>query len=312
VATTSPDAYQAYLEGRYFSRRHEPGDYEKALAYAEKAIQLDPKYAPAWALRSYVVSSLAQQGTIDNAEGYRKAQDYAEAAIALDSNLAEAYLALALIQTEHDWNWPAADVNLVKAATLEPGNPAVYRARATIAQNQARLDDAIELEKKAIALDPLRGYWTLGSTLYNAGRYEEANAALQKALELNPQASLAHYYRGAILLAQGKNDQALAEMQQETLEPYKLLGEAQAYYAAGRHQESDSALAELIAKHSKDGAYQIAEAYAYRCETDQAFVWLDRAYQERDAALPNLKIDPLLKSLRQDPRYTKTLNAIGL
>jgi TolB-like protein len=101
VATTTPDAYQAYLEGRYFSRRHEPGDYEKALAYTEKAIQLDPKYAPAWALRSYVVSSLAQQGTIDNAEGYRKARDYAEAAIALDSNFAEAYLSLALIQMEH-------------------------------------------------------------------------------------------------------------------------------------------------------------------------------------------------------------------
>jgi eukaryotic-like serine/threonine-protein kinase len=312
VATTTPDAYQAYLEGRYFSRRHEPGDYEKAIAYAEKAIQLDPKYAPAWALRSYVVSSLAQQGTIDNAEGYRKAQDYAEAAIALDSNLAEAYLALALIEMQHDWNWPAADVNLVKAATLEPGNAAVYRARATIAQNQARLDDAIELEKKAIALDPLRGYWTLGSTLYNAGRYEEAEAALQKALQLNPHAQLAHYYRGAVLLAQGHNGPALAEMQQETLEPYSLLGEVQAHYAAGRHEESDSALAELIAKHSKDSAYQMAEAYAYRGETDQAFVWLDRAYQQRDAALPNLKIDPLLKSLRQDPRYTKMLNAMGL
>jgi hypothetical protein len=101
-------------------------------------------------------------------------------------------------------------------------------------------------------------------------------------------------------------------MQQEVLEPYKLLGEALAYHAAGRHQESDSALAELIATHSQDGAYQIAEGYAYRGEIDQAFVWLDRAYQERDTALPNLKIDPLLKSLHQDPRYTKMLNAVGL
>jgi adenylate cyclase len=84
------------------------------------------------------------------------------------------------------------------------------------------------------------------------------------------------------------------------------------FYSTGKHQESDAALNELITKHSKDSAYQIAEAYAYRGETDNAFEWLNRAYQQRDGAILNLKIDPLLKGLRQDPRYTELLGKMRL
>jgi len=314
TAVTTPDVYEAYLEGRYFARRHQSGDMDKALAYADQATKLDPRYAPAWALRSQIFSELSQGGLIDNVEGYRKARESAQTAIALDPTLAEAYLALALIQRNYDWDWAGAEDNFAKATKIDPGNAAVYLYRAVLTARLGRFDEAIELEKKSIALDPehLRGYRTLGATLYDAGRYAEAQAALQKAVELSPQSPLTHYYRGVVLLAQDRPDQALPEMQQEGFEPWRLPGEALAYYAAGRRRESDDALNALITKYQKGAAYQIAQVYAYRKENDEAFVWLERAYRQRDAALPDLKIDPLLKTLHQDPRYTELLNKMRL
>jgi tetratricopeptide (TPR) repeat protein len=92
----------------------------------------------------------------------------------------------------------------------------------------------------------------------------------------------------------------------------KLSGEALAYYALGRREESDKTLNKLIAMHQNDSAYQIAEVYAYRRETDKAFEWLDRAYRQRDPGTPELKIGPLMKSLRQDPRYAELLKKMRL
>ncbi len=311
---TSPQAYDAYLQARYFARRQQPGDYEKALAYADKATELGPAYAPAWALRSEVLSSLSEQGIIDNAEGYRKARDNAKAAIALDANLADGYYALALVQTQYDWDWAGAEASLQKGMELEPGKAILYRIHAMVAEHLGHFNEAVELEKKSIALDPerLSGYRTLGTTLYNAGQYKEAEEALRKSLELNPRTLLAHYYLGAILLVQGHAKEALAEMQQEVFEPWKLMGEALAYHAQGHQRESDAAIDMLITKHQKDSAYQIAAVYAFRNETEKAFTWLQRAYQQRDAAASNLMIDPLMKNLHQDPRYTELLRRMRL
>jgi tetratricopeptide (TPR) repeat protein len=176
------------------------------------------------------------------------------------------------------------------------------------------LDESIELEKKGLALDPLvaHGHGTLAWTLYSEGRYDEAEAAVQKALEMNPRLGIVHYTWGVSLLAQGHTDEALAKIQQESWEQFRLLGEVLVYRASGRQQESEAALNELIAKHQNDSPYQIAQAYAYRQETDKAFEWLNRAYQQHDGALLNVKFDPLLKSLRQDPRYADLVRKMHL
>lgn len=92
----------------------------------------------------------------------------------------------------------------------------------------------------------------------------------------------------------------------------KLSGEALAYYVVGRREEADKALEKLIATHQGDSAYQIAEIYAFRGEINKAFEWLDRAYRQRDPGLPELKTSPLMKSLRQDPRYTELLKKLRL
>jgi predicted Zn-dependent protease len=105
------------------------------------------------------------------------------------------------------------------------------------------------------------------------------------------------------LLAQGRPQEAPVEMQRETNDGPKLAGEASAYHSLGRHQASDAVLRELIGTYANDWAFQIAEVYAYHGEVDKALDWLERAYQQHDAGLIFLKVDPLLNSLRQNPRY---------
>jgi TolB-like protein/Tfp pilus assembly protein PilF len=308
--TTNSEAYQSYLQGQYFiARGQDREDLTKALAYAEQAIKLDPNYAPGWAQRSQVLERLARVGLIDSADGFRRARESAQKAIALDAGSAAGYMTLALVQINHDWDWESADASLKKAALLEPGSAAVLGNRAHLARILGQTDEAIGLYKQAIALDPLRAnfHLALGYELYVAGRYEEASAALQKAQELNPQLSSLHLTFGQILLSEGQWPKALEEMETETGEWEKLTGEVLAYHALGRREESDKALKKLIATHQNDSAFEIAEAYAYRGEVEKAFQWLDRSYRQRDPGTPEFKTDPLMKSLRRDPRFAEFL-----
>jgi len=311
----SPEAYQAYLQGQYFiARGQDKRNLDKALSYSDQAIKLDANYAPAWAQRSQVLRTMSNLALIENTEAFHRARESAQKAIALDPNLAAGYLAMAMVQINHDWDWEGADVSLRRAGRLEPGSAEVLRCRAHLARVLGRVDEAIELYNHAIALDPLKAnfYLALGYELYIGGRYEEARDALQRAQDLNPQLSSLHLTRGQILLSEGHLQEARAEMENETGEWEKLTGEPLAYYALGRREESDGALKQLIATYQNDCAFQIAEVYAYRGETDIAFEWLDRAYRQRDAGAPELKTDPLVRSLRQDRRYTELLKKMRL
>ena len=313
--STNPDAYQAYLQAGYFrSRGGGKANFDTALAYADQAIKLDANYSPAWSLRSAAYSEAAQEGFVDTNEGFRRARADAEQATALDPNSAAGYLALANVQINYDFNWQGAKASLNKAAALEPGSADLLGYRAELQEMLGNSKEAIELQKQAIALNPLQAgaYLVLSNQLYEAGRYEEANGALQKALELNPQHAFAHVGLGQVLLAQGHRQEALAQMQQETADWGRLQGEALAYYSLGRRQESDAALRELIAAHANDSAFQIAEVYAYRGEVDKAIQWLDRAYEQHDSGLIGLKLDPLFKSLHQNPRYIEILKKMRL
>jgi TolB-like protein/DNA-binding winged helix-turn-helix (wHTH) protein/Flp pilus assembly protein TadD len=315
LRSANPEAYQAYLQANYFlGRGTGKEDIAKVLAYADQAIKLDEKYAPAWALRATVEEMMAQYSLIDVTAGYRKSRDDAERAIALDPASASGYLALARTQIGHDWDWGTANTSLTKAAALEPGSAEVFRIRSILSKVLGNLDQAIKLAKQAIALDPLRANSQagLGHYLYAAGKYDDAQAALRKALDLNPQVAFVHSILGKILIAEAKPQQALAEIEKEPNDWEKLTGHALVYRALGREKNSNAALAELIAKHDTDSAYQIAEAYAFRGELDKSFEWLERAYKQRDPGLTQIKADPLLKNLRHDARYTDLLKKMRL
>jgi tetratricopeptide (TPR) repeat protein len=219
-----------------------------------------------------------------------------------------------MVQMNHDWDWEGADTSLKRAGLLEPGSAEVLRSRAYLARELGRVDEAIQLYQQAIGLDPLKAnfYLALGYELYVGARYGETQAMLQRAQDLNPQLSSLHLTRGQILLSEGRQREALAEMANDIGEWQKLSGESLAFYALGRREESDGALQKLIATHQNDCAYQIAEVYAYRGEADKAFEWLDRAYRQRDPGTPELKSDPLMKSLRQDRRYSELLQKMSL
>jgi TolB-like protein/DNA-binding winged helix-turn-helix (wHTH) protein/lipopolysaccharide biosynthesis regulator YciM len=315
LRSTNPEAYQAYLQAKYFSEQGQNKEnLEKALAYTDSAIKLDEKYAPAWALRASVQNIMAAVALTDTTEGFRKSRDDAERAIALDPTLASGYLALAQTHIYYDWDWDAADTCLARAAALQPGNVDVILVRSRLSVILGNLDQALGLSEQVVALDPLRSnsYLILGQTLHTAGRYAEASAAMHKALDLNPQAAFAHDFLGKIYLAEGKPQQALAEIEKEPVDWEKLADLAFVYYALNRQQDSNAALAELIARHGTDSAYQIAQVYAFRGDSDKSFEWLERAYAQRDPGLPAIKIDPLLKNLHRDPRYSQLLRDMRL
>ena len=314
-STANPEAYQAYLQARYFlGLGSGQSDFEKALTYADRALQLDPNYAAAWALRSMVMQYGAGGGFVDGTEGHRRAHDDAQQAIALDPNLADGFLSLGQYQIDYEWNWVAGEQSLKQAAQLEPGSADVVGLRAFLSRTMGNLNEAIDLQKQEVALDPLSvsSYRNLAFNLYAAGRYEEALSEVRKALELNPQTGKAHSVGGEILVAQGRIQESLAEIEKEPLEWARLTDEAIAYFALGRKQDSNAALANLISRHQAQGAFQIALVYSYRGELDKAFEWLNRAYQQRDTAMIVLKVHPLLENLRKDPRYKDLLRKLNL
>jgi tetratricopeptide (TPR) repeat protein len=255
---------------------------------------------------------MAGYDLMDQREGYRRTHTDAQQAIALDPSLAAGYLALGWVQMKQDWDWKSTEASLNKAAELEPGSVDVLRYRADLYRTLGRLDEAIDLQKQVVALDPLRArsYATLGNMLFEMQRYEEAQASLQKLLELNPEQEPDHFRRGQLLLAEGQVQKALAEMEQEPREDWRWFGEALAYHAAGRPQESDTNLKRLITIRPSGWAYQIAEVYAYRGEIDKAFDWMDRAYQQRDRGLLVVKSDwPINSPLSVVPTLSTTAHA---
>jgi tetratricopeptide (TPR) repeat protein len=312
---TNPEAYQAYLRAKYFiGRGANKEDLDKALAFADVAIKLDERYAPAWALRATVQNMMATVSLTDVTEGFRKASADAERAIALDPTSASAYVALATTQIFYDWDLDAANTCLTKAGALEPSNADVFQTHSRLSALRGNLDQAVKLGEQAVVLDPLdsTSRLQLGYVLYVASRYDEAEAELQKALGLNSQAVFIHTTLGKVLIAERKPQKALAEIEKEPSEWGKLTGLTLAYHALGREQDSNAALAELIAKHHSDSAYQIAEVYAFRGESDKSFEWIEHAYDQRDAGLLEIKTDPLFKDLRHDPRYAALLKTMRL
>jgi TolB-like protein/predicted Ser/Thr protein kinase len=308
------EAYNLYLQGRYFRARNTKQDLENAIRYYERALRLDPGYAVAWVGLSTSHGAQAVSGYVPVDEGFRKSRQEAEKAIALEPRLAEAHAALGQVRTFYDWDWSGADAAHKEALRLDPGNAMVVRTAAVLAAILGRFDEALELDRRAVGLDPLsiRTHLNLGFHAWRAGRLDQAEAAFRKALELNSEYPGAHMQLARVHLMRPKPQAALQETDREGELPWRRQGRALAYHALGRKGEADAALAELLEKDKENAAFQIAEVYAFRGEADRAFAWLERAYAQRDSGLPEMKGDPLLKNLEADPRYGAFLEKMRL
>jgi tetratricopeptide (TPR) repeat protein len=300
----NPEAFHAYLQGYYFWQRNTDQDTQMAGKYYERATQLDSSYALAWAALSRVHKWQASRGLIPTEEGYRTAREEVERALALNPNLAAAHLQMGRIQQQVDFDWTAADASFKRAVELEPGNAEAIATAASSAKIFGRFDEALRLNRRATELDPLNaGVWdALAETEFLAGKLDNAAAHGKKALELNPDVWPGSILLSQIYVVQGRPQDALSEIERVRYGATRTSLHAIAYFALGRKSDSDAALNELIAKYPRE-TYYIAEAYAFRNQSDEAFQWLDRAYVQRNDGLIELKTDPLLNSLRNDARF---------
>lgn len=308
---TNPEAYRACLQGRHLQLQGSEESVEKATAYFEQAIQLDPEYAPAWAGLAECRSMQSGWGLLN--DKYAGARSAAQRALALDPTFADAHAMIGAIQMLQDWDWAGADASYRQALKLKPGDPGVLRGMGSLARIMGRLDEGIRLYRQAIEADPVAGHRSFGLILYYAGRYDEAAAAMEKSLELSPDANLTHALLAQVYLAQSRPQEAIEEAAREKVDGLRRAALSMAYFAAGRRKESDAQLSELIRKNSRNAPVQIAQVYAFRGETDRAFQWLDRTYAaHEDSGIGELKSDPILKRLQGDPRYRAMLMKLGL
>jgi tetratricopeptide (TPR) repeat protein len=213
-----------------------------------------------------------------------------------------------------DYDWAGANVSYQRAVELEPGNPEGVVLAAGSAAMLARFDEALPLNRRAVDLDPLNaGSWeALAVNELYMGQLDQAAADSKKALEVNPDYWFSPINLSRIYLLQGRPQDALREIERVHYATYRAWLYALTYYALGRKKESDAALRELMMKYHASNAFEIAEVYAFRNQTDEAFEWLDRAYAQRDPSMMTTKVEPLLKSLHNDPRFAALLKKLNL
>ena len=309
----NPEAQRLYLQGRFFVSRYTAAEVAKGIEYYKQALSLDPEYGLAWAGLSEAYASQGDRGQAPPREAYDRARVAAERALQVEPDLAEGHAALGMTQM-HDWDWKTSIGSTLRALELAPGNADVVSAAADMESVLGRLEEAITLGRRAVALDPLSviARKTLGRYCLYAERLDDAVAEFRTILDISPSGGLAHHLLGLAYLLKGTPEKALAEMEQEPDEVFRLLGFALTHHAAGRAAESDAALRQLIAKDSKTAACQIAHAYAFRGESDRAFEWLERAYDERDIGLAWAKTHPLLLNVHGDRRWRPFLEKMGL
>jgi len=314
VRSTSTDAYNDYLQGRFFYERRTQEDLKKATSYFEQAIRLDPNYAQAWSALAWARMSQADSVYgFSFEQGYWLARAAAEKALQLNPSLSEAHAAMGRIKRTYDWDWTGADASFQKAIALEPQNPIALMGASSLAASLGRLSDAVAISRRAVELDPLSviAHISLGMHAYYAGQPEVAIAAYRKALELNPGDPSVHYLLGLVYLAQSKPQQALAQVDQQR-GAARYVGEALVQTSLGHKLQADAALKTLVSDFRDEASYQIAEVYAFRGDLDRAFQWLELARAKKDAGLSAILGDPLLKNLSGDPRYQAFLKKMRL
>ncbi len=313
IATNNVEAHNAYLQGHFHLVRRNVEDFRKAIGYYDQAIELDPEYALAYAERAEAWT-LWGDLTGQRPTAYPKARSDAEKAVAIAPALAEARAALGFVRCFVDWNFADGLTELKRAKELSPTNPTANDLLARIIVYLGRFDEAERQARQAVELDPLSTVTqgNLARVLFYAGKLDEADAAARKAAELQPAGASNHRWQVLIAAQRGDGEGALREAQLEPDEGYRRFELAVAQYVVGDRQAADAALANLLAKAREGFAYQIAEVYAVRGEKDKAFDWLQISFDDRDAGMLGLLVDPLLRGLRDDPRYKNLLAKLGL
>jgi TolB-like protein/Tfp pilus assembly protein PilF len=312
------EAYTFALQAKYFWNRKLPGDEEKAMEYYQRALDIDPSYAPAWAGLSASYVAQVHYGQISRETGLAKAREAVEMALSLDPDLSDAHVRMGILHM-YDLNREAALEEYQQALALDPNNPLALAVMASI-WLEGRLDEAINWYKKAATIDPLTTTWpsNMSNLLIKAGRLDEAEDAARKALDLRPEAIPASRNLAVIFLLRGELGEALELIQSlpESAENTRVL--TIIYHAMGRQDESDAALMSLTSNSGGDDPFLVAQAHAGRGEIEKAFEWLNKTNDSHhDKRGVNIefgvvKFDPFLESLHDDPRWDALLDKLEM
>jgi len=311
----NPAAREAYLRGRYFWNMRTPDDIMKAGFEFRRALQIDPSYAPAYVgLADCLLLGGTDIAATDNAK------TLALKAIALDDQLAAAHATLAYYKGAVEWNWVEAENEFEKSIALDPTYPTARHWHAYNLASLGRIDDAIAEIRKARELDPLSIIIStdVGHILYLAQRYDEAIAQYFTALQMNPDFRVARWRLGEAYVQIHRYDEAVTELQKAiSLESGRTsaleLWIAHAAAVNGHKQDALKTLSRRqVDAEARGHTYAIALVYAGLGDKDSTFAWLEKAFQLRDGNLALIKVEPMLKGVRNDPRYADLLRRINL
>ena len=314
-----PEAYDLYLKGRYYWNERTPAGIKESIGYFQKATAKDPNFALAHAglADAYNISNIL--GLYFPKDSLPQAAEAAMKAIELDPSLAEPHAALGMEKSHYEFDFPGAEREFKKALALNPNSAYAHLFYSNCyLLPMGREAEAVAENQKALTLDPLSLPINnfLGASYLFVGDYEKSYRQFQHTIEMDPRFPLAHAYFAGLLFAMGKFDEAIEENEKAAV----LSGESPekaAVEAAAMRQAFKSGGEREMWQHQLDGTLQrfrnapqsvfaseLAAAYARAGHVDQAFEWLNKAYDERDGEdITLIKYDPSYKNLRQDPRY---------
>jgi TolB-like protein/class 3 adenylate cyclase/Tfp pilus assembly protein PilF len=318
--TENVEAYQLYLTGRYHWNKLTPPEITKSIEFFKKAIELDPTYALAYFGLADAYRSLAPTSEVPSKDTLPQAQAAATKALELDETLAEPHATLAFIHTWYDWDWSAAEREAKRAIELNPNWSFGHIAYAQMLSVTGRSQEAIAEGARAVELDPLSLIINAlnGYHLHLARRDDEAIARLKKTLELDSSFWIAHQFLGIAYVEKKMYPEAIAEFSEAVrlsggnTEPLALNGYVSVL--SGNTAKGRAVLQELKSLESQRYVppSNLALLSYVLGEKDEAFSWLEKAYQDRDIRLCRLKVDSKWDSMRSEPRFVEILKRIGL
>jgi TolB-like protein/DNA-binding winged helix-turn-helix (wHTH) protein/Tfp pilus assembly protein PilF len=307
-------AYLDYLRGRYlFDTARVESQYFDARDRLEAAVAADPEFSLARATLAALSLRLSDLAYLAPSEGYEFGREQALRALQTDPDLAEAHWVLGWIKLHYDWDWAGANASLSRALALQPGNADFIAAAATLNYYLAQFDDAIALASMGAERDPLRAgsFYNLAFFSFGAGRLDISEQGLASAVELAPDFPGAGLLQALIHLQRGLPDAAATAAAGEGHPALLLMGRALVAHDTDDMETAERALRELEETFGDALAYQIAEVHAAFGNVDEAFQWLTKALNLRDAGIAEIQVDPLLQPLRGDPRYERLVRKVG-
>ena len=313
------EAYNLYLKGRYQANLYSLEGMERAIAYFDSAISLDPNHAPAYAALSSVYTFLGYYDDSETRDWWSKARSAAEKAIALDRTLAEAHAALGFELGFHEWDWKAAQTACLQALELNPASSDAHAYYgAAVLLPTGRLEEAYRQLERAIELDPLSSpaNYIAAFTLLAMGRFDEAIAQYERTLELKTVHPDMYWDYGMALGYRGRYQEA-ARAYRKSLDlsgrKSGRLGGLELYFC-GKPEEArrDIPALERAAREGQHEAMDLVRLCSMLGENEKALAWLEVAHQKRDRQFFWIKVDPRLKNLHGLPRFEALVKRIGL